>query len=124
MIPDFIRDAGTELPFILLLLALLGFRSRVTPRASLFIAAPPEKVFPLVDFTEGQNQRWQRTRVTSTLIEPETRTYRLSFMTPLARVLSSRRKRCSVSSGASRRIFSKSTAPGSTASRPTTSSSR
>ncbi len=84
MIPDFIRDAGTELPFILLLLALLGFRSRVTPRASLFIAAPPEKVFPLVDFTEGQNQRWQRTRVTSTLIEPETRTYRLSFMTPLA----------------------------------------
>ncbi len=84
MIPDFIRDAGTELPFVLLLIALLGFRSRVTPRASVFIAAPPEKVFPLVDFTEGQNQRWQRTKVVSTLIEPETRTYKLSFVTPLA----------------------------------------
>ena len=44
MIPDFIRNAGTELPFILLLIALLGFRSRVTPRASLWIKAAPEKV--------------------------------------------------------------------------------
>ena len=49
MIPDFIRNAGSELPFILLLIALLGFRSRVTPRASLFIGAPPEKVFALVE---------------------------------------------------------------------------
>ena len=84
MIPDFIRNAGSELPFILLLIALLGFRSRVTPRASLFIAAPPEKVFALVDFTEGQTQRWQRTKVTSTLVDPATLTYRLDFVTPLA----------------------------------------
>ncbi len=84
VIPEFIRDAGTELPFILLLIALLGFRSRVTPRASLFINAPPEDIFRLVDFTEGENQRWQRTKVTSTLIDPDTRTYRLSFVTPLA----------------------------------------
>jgi Zn-dependent protease len=84
VIPDFIRNAGHELPLILLLIALLGFRSRVTPRASLFIKAPPDKVFALVDFTEGENQRWQRTRVSSTLIDPETRTYRLSFVTPLA----------------------------------------
>jgi Zn-dependent protease len=84
VIPDFIRNAGSELPFILLLIALLGFRSRVTPRASVFIKAPPEKVFSLVDFTEGQTQRWQRTKVTSTLIDPETRTYKLNFMTPLA----------------------------------------
>jgi Zn-dependent protease len=83
VIPDFIRSAGTELPFILLLIALLGFRSRVTPRASLFIAAAPEKIFSLVDFTEGENQRWQRTKVISTLIDPATRTYKLSFVTPL-----------------------------------------
>lgn len=84
MIPEFIRNAGTELPFILLLIALLGFRSRVTPRASLFINAPADKIFGLVDFTEGENQRWQRTKVTSTLVDPETRTYKLSFVTPLA----------------------------------------
>ena len=84
MIPDFIRNAGTELPFILLLIALLGFRSRVTPRASLWIKAAPEKVFALVDFTEGENQRWQRTKVTSTLVDAATHTYRLNFVTPLA----------------------------------------
>lgn len=84
MIPDFIQNAGHELPFILLLIALLGFRSRVTPRASLFIKAPLEKVFALVDFTEGENQRWQRTKVISTLVDPATQTYRLDFVTPLA----------------------------------------
>lgn len=84
MIPDFIRNAGHELPFILLLIALLGFRSRVTPRASVLIKAAPEKVFALVDFTEGENQRWQRTKVTSTLVDPATHTYRLDFVTPLA----------------------------------------
>ena len=84
MIPDFIRNAGSELPFILLLIALLGFRSRVTPRASIFIKAQPARVFALVDFTEGDNQRWQRTRVSSTLVDPATNTYRLSFVTPMA----------------------------------------
>jgi Zn-dependent protease len=84
VIPDFIRNAGHELPFILLLIALLGFRSKVTPRASLHIAAAMDKVFGLVDFTEGENQRWQRTRVTCTLEDSATRTYRLTFMTPLA----------------------------------------
>jgi Zn-dependent protease len=84
LIPDFIRNAGHELPFILLLIALLGFRSRVTPRVSLHVAAPMAKVFGLVDFTEGQNQRWQRTRVTCTLVDGATQTYRLDFVTPLA----------------------------------------
>jgi Zn-dependent protease len=84
VIPDFIRNAGHELPFILLLIALLGFRSRVTPRARLFIKAPPDKVFALVDFTEGENQRWQRTKVRSTLVDPASQTYRLDFVTPLA----------------------------------------
>ena len=84
MIPDFIRNVGYELPFILLLIALLGFRSRVTPRASLLVQAPIEKIFDLVDFQEGENQRWQRTRVTCTLVDAETKTYRLNFVTPLA----------------------------------------
>ena len=41
-------------------------------------------MFALVDFTEGENQRWQRTKVTSTLVDPATQTYRLDFVTPLA----------------------------------------
>ena len=84
MIPDFIRNAGHELPLILLLIALLGFRSRVTPRASVLVQAPMDKIFALVDFAEGENQRWQRTRVTCTLVDADTQTYRLNFMTPLS----------------------------------------
>ena len=82
--PDFIQNAGLGLPFVLFLLALLGFRWRVNPRASVFIAAPPEKIFPLLDFQPGDMQRWQRTRVRCDLLDGDTQTYRLTFVTPLA----------------------------------------
>ena len=81
--PEFIVNAGHQLPFILLLLALLGFRARVRPRVSLFIRAPLETVFGLLDFHEGDEQRWQRTKVNSRLIDAETRTFRLRFTTAL-----------------------------------------
>ena len=73
-----------ELPLVLLLLALLGLRARVKPHVNLWIRAAPESVFRLLDFHEGDEQRWQRTRVTSTLLDAATRTYRLRFTTPLA----------------------------------------
>jgi Zn-dependent protease len=81
---DIFQNVGRELPFILLLLALLGFRWRVTPRASVFIRAPMDKIFPLVDFSEGDNQRWQRTRVTCTRVDAPGEVYRLTFVTALA----------------------------------------
>ena len=82
--PEIFQNVGRELPFILLLIALLGFRQRVTPRASVFIKAPLETVFRLLDFREGENQRWQRTKVSCTLIDAASQTYRLKFMTALA----------------------------------------
>lgn len=82
--PDFLINASRGLPLVLVMLALLGFRWRVTPRVSLFIAAPPEKVFPYIDFVEGDLQRWQRTKVKCELVEPASNTYKLSFVTPLA----------------------------------------
>jgi Zn-dependent protease len=82
--PDFITSAAPELPFILILLALLGFRWRVNPRVSVFVRAPMEKIFPLVDFIEGDMQRWQRTRVHCDLVDAASQTYRLTFVTPLA----------------------------------------
>ena len=82
--PEFIQNAGRELPFVLLLLALLGYRWKVTPRVSLFIRAPMEKIFPLLDFREGEEQRWQRTRVDCRLIDATTQTYRLTFITALS----------------------------------------
>src|SRR5438876_9252430 len=80
----FMETGGRELPLILLLIALLGFRWRVTPKVSVFIAAPLQKVFALLDFREGDEQRWQRTRVHCRLIDQQTNTYRLSFTTALA----------------------------------------
>ncbi|MFN0190584.1 MAG: metalloprotease [Aestuariivirga sp.] len=82
--PDFLLSAGRELPFILLLVALLGFRAKVTPRVRLMIKAAPEKIFELLDFTEGQNQRWQKTRVTTTKLDSGANDWRLTFVTPLA----------------------------------------
>jgi len=75
---------GHELPLVLLLIALLGFRRRVTPRASLLIHAPIEKVFELVDFRAGDMQRWQRTKVRCELLDEAKHIYRLHFTTPLA----------------------------------------
>ena len=82
--PEFITGAAPELPFILILLALLGFRWRVNPRASVFVRAPMDRIFPLVDFVEGDMQRWQRTQVHCHLVDAANHTYRLSFVTPLA----------------------------------------
>lgn len=82
--PEFLQNAGRELPFILLLLALLGFRWRVTPRASVFIRAPADRIFALIDFQEGDGRRWQRTRVRSVLVDPASETYQLTFVTALA----------------------------------------
>lgn len=82
--PDFLLKAGYQLPFILLLLAVLGFRWRVNPRVSLHIAAAPETVFALLDFREGEEQRWQRTKVRCELLDQAAQRYRLTFTTPLA----------------------------------------
>lgn len=84
MMPDFLTNASRSLPLVLVLLALLGFRWRVRPRVSLYIAAPPERIFPALDFVEGDLQRWQRTRVRCELADAAQHIYRLSFVTPLA----------------------------------------
>jgi hypothetical protein len=67
--PEFILNAGLELPLILILLALLGFRRKVNPRASVLVRAPPDKVFALVDLHDGKVQNWNRTTVTSELVD-------------------------------------------------------
>jgi Zn-dependent protease len=81
--PQFLQNIPPELPFVLLLLALLGLRARVNPRASLFIAAPPEAVFAAVDLQDGQGQKWNP-NVTAELIDPERRVFRMTWLTTLS----------------------------------------
>ncbi len=82
-IPDFIQNAGPELPFLLILLALLGFRHSVTPAVSLLIKAPIARVFALIDLRDGEQQGWHRTEVTARLIDPAARIFRMTYVTTL-----------------------------------------
>ncbi len=83
-IPDFIQNAGPELPFLLIFLALLGLRHNVTPAVSLLIRAPVEKIFALIDLRDGEQQGWHRTQVTARLIDPAARIFRMTYVTTLA----------------------------------------
>lgn len=82
--PEFILNAGVEIPFILILLALLGFRRKVNPRAKLLIRAPQEKVFALVDLHHGKVQTWSRTTVTSELLDDARQVFRMTYVTTLS----------------------------------------
>ena len=82
--PEFILNVGLELPLILILLALLGFRRKVSPRAAVMVKAPPEKVFALVDLHDGKVQNWNRTTVTSELIDAARQVFRMTYVTTLS----------------------------------------
>jgi Zn-dependent protease len=70
---------GPELPFTLLLLAVLGLRARVTPRTSLWINVAPEKLWNLLRVYDGKFEDWGGFTVRSELIDPATKTYRKIF---------------------------------------------
>jgi Zn-dependent protease len=75
---------GPEIPFTLLLLALLGLRHPVKPKANVLVAAPVEKVFALINVYDGKVENWGRTSVTSDLVDPATQTFRKSYTTTLS----------------------------------------
>ena len=70
---------GPELPFTLLLLALLGLRARVTPRTSLWINVTPEKLWNLLRVYDGKIEDWGGFTIRSELFDPATKTYRKTF---------------------------------------------
>lgn len=82
--PEFISKVGLQLPFILILLALLGYRRKVSPQASVVVKAPLEKVFALVDLHDGKVQNWNRTTVTSNLIDVSRQVFRMTYVTTLS----------------------------------------
>ena len=60
------QNLGPELPFTLILLALLGLRAKVTPRASLWVNASPDKLWTLLDVYDGKIENWGRTTARGT----------------------------------------------------------
>ena len=75
---------GPEIPFTLLLLALLGLRSGVTPRASLRIRAHIAKVFDMIDVQDGRTDNWGSTTVRADLVDAESQTFRKTYTTTLS----------------------------------------
>lgn len=78
-----LNSLGIEIPFTLLLLALLGLRRRVSPRASILINASPEKVFGTIDVYDGRFDTWGRTTILAKLIDAATQTFRKTYTTTL-----------------------------------------
>jgi Zn-dependent protease len=72
------------LPLVLILVALLGFRMRVTPRASVLVRAPIERVFAILDLKDGEEQIWHRAKVTVALLDRASQTYRINYASTLA----------------------------------------
>ena len=70
---------GPELPFTLLLLAVLGLRARVTPRTSLFINVSPENLWNLIRIYDGKFEDWGGFTVRADLVDQATKTYRTTF---------------------------------------------
>jgi Zn-dependent protease len=75
---------GLEIPLTLILLALLGLRTRVNPRASLHVNASPAKLFEVIDFFDGKQENWGRTRTLVEIVEPESGLFRKTYVTTLS----------------------------------------
>jgi Zn-dependent protease len=76
-------NIGPEIPFSLFLMALLGLRAKVWPKASVFIRATPEAVFNLVDMIDGKREDWGRTSTHTELAEPARGIFRKTYTTTL-----------------------------------------
>jgi Zn-dependent protease len=72
---------GPEIPFTLILLALMGLRRRVTPKTSLWINTTPAKLWALIDVYDGKTENWGRTIIRSDLVDATTQTFRKTYTT-------------------------------------------
>lgn len=81
---SFLTTVGPEIPFTLLLLALLGFRHKVAPQASVLINAPIATVFKLIDVFDGKLDDWGRTTVRADLVDAGSQTFRKTYTTTLS----------------------------------------
>jgi len=81
---ELLHNTDASLPLILVLLAILGWRVRVTPSASVFVRAPIEKVFETIDLRDGGRQDWHRSEVRIDLTDRASETYRMGFVTTLS----------------------------------------
>jgi Zn-dependent protease len=74
---------GPEIIATLFLIGLLGLRARVSPRTSIFINAPPQKVYDVVSIHDGKAHKYDRTTITTELVDKARSIYRFTYSTLL-----------------------------------------
>ena len=74
---------GPEIPLSLLLMGLLGLRTKVWPRASLFIKTTPEKLFDLMDVADGKTEDWGRTTTLTEMVDDDDHVFCKTYSTTL-----------------------------------------
>jgi Zn-dependent protease len=78
-----LSNVGPEIPFSLLLMALLGLRASVVPKASLWIAASVGKVWELIELKDGKEENWGRTRTKAERVDAYSQVFRKTYQTEL-----------------------------------------
>jgi Zn-dependent protease len=74
---------GPEIPLSLLLMGLLGLRTKVWPKASLFIKTTPEKLFDLMDVADGKTEDWGRTTTLTEMVDDDDHVFCKTYSTTL-----------------------------------------
>jgi Zn-dependent protease len=74
-------NIGPSLPFMMILLAMLGLRSRVTPKTNVLIKATPEEIWPQVNIYDGKVENWGNTVITTKLLDPASGLFEKTYVT-------------------------------------------
>jgi Zn-dependent protease len=74
-------DVGPSLPFTLILLAMLGLRSRVTPKTKITINATAANVWQLVNVFDGKVEKWGNTTIRTNLLDEAAQRYEKIYET-------------------------------------------
>ena len=74
---------GPEIPFTLILLALMGLRFQVRPHVRLWIKASAETLFDLVDMQDGKREDWGRTITDTRCLDAAKQLYQKTYTTTL-----------------------------------------
>ncbi len=74
---------GPEIPFSLILLALMGLRFKVNPHVRLWIKSNPDKLFDLVDMQDGKSENWGRTVTSTRCLDAARQIYQKTYTTTL-----------------------------------------
>ena len=76
------QHIGPEIPLILVLMALFGLRARVNVGVSLFVKASPERLWDILNPSDGKIDNWGRTTVVARRVSGPGETYEMTYSSP------------------------------------------